>query len=240
MRQVLVVLALLAPGLGPVHAGDDDLQPFISWLLAEDRELENLAFAGVIEAATGRTVQPVDPIADAPWLDRLADAVDRSVAKLNAPSSPIRDARRVNEASRFIEETLAAELADEPGWQCGVPTTVEGSPQRSGYPDLRLVLADGSVVYLDPKLHAADSRTSSLRTFYYEPKTLTNKVRDDARHLLIGMTHNDATGADFRITGWELVDLSTLRVQFKAEFQASNRDLYGDAKTLRSGRSPSQ
>ncbi len=113
-----------------------------------------------------------------------------------------------------------------------------GEEQRSGYPDMRLVLPDGSIVFLDPKLFAADSRTSTLRTFYYEPKTLTNKVHDDARHLLVGISHNGKSGADLRLLGWELVDVSRLRVQLKAEFQASNKDIYREDATVARSRAP--
>ncbi len=237
MRGLLVTLAILLLCAGDVRSGDDT-RALIAWLLADGRSLRDIPFAEVIEAATGTTVQTVDPSADAAWLDRLAAAVDRTMRRLNASGSPVRSVARVNEASRFIEETLAVELSAESGWTCDVPKTPDGGAQRSGYPDLRLLLADGSVVYLDPKLHASDSRESTLRTFYYEPKTLTNKVRENARHILVGLTHNDIPGEGLRILGWELVDLSRLRVQLKAEFQASNRDLYGDGKTLR--RSESQ
>lgn len=232
MRKGLAAFASFALSAGFVFGGEDT-RSLISWLLADGRSLKNIPFAEVIEEATGTTVQPVDPSADAAWLDRLAAAVERTMQRLNAPGSPIRASARVNEASRFIEETLSTELAGESGWRCDVPTTTDGDSQRSGYPDLRLVLADGSVVYLDPKLHASYSKESTLRTFYYEPKTLTNKVRENARHILVGLAHNDTPGDGLRIVGWELVDLSRLRVQLKAEFQASNRDLYGDGKTLR-------
>jgi hypothetical protein len=45
------------------------------------------------------------------------------------------------------------------------------------------------VFYLDPKLYAAGSRDSSFRTFYFEPKRSTNKVRDDAVHFVVGFEH---------------------------------------------------
>ena len=124
------------------------------------------------------------------------------------------------------------QCAAEKGWACGIPKTSTGEEQRSGYPDLRLVLEDGSVVYLDPKLHAADSRGSSLRTFYYEPKTTTGKVHDDARHLLVGVSHNQGQGGQLRFEGWELVDVSKIKVRLKAEFQASNRDLYREESVV--------
>src|SRR6267143_1717418 len=77
-----------------------------------------------------------------------------------------------------------------PGLSCDFPKTAEGKTQRSGYPDLRIVdLASKRVFYLDPKLYAAGSRDSLFRTFYFEPKIATNKVRDDAVHFVVGFEH---------------------------------------------------
>jgi hypothetical protein len=53
----------------------------------------------------------------------------------------------------------------------------------------------------------------------------TLKITDDAVHLLAGIEHDGKDG-QWTFTGWRLVDLSKLRVRLKAEFQASNADLY--------------
>jgi hypothetical protein len=82
------------------------------------------------------------------------------------------------------------------------------------------------VFYLDPKLYAVGSRESSFRTFYFEPKLSTNKVRDDAVHLVVGFEHEPRTGDHWKFTRWDLVDLSSFRVRLKAEFQGSNHDMY--------------
>jgi len=96
------------------------------------------------------------------------------------------------------------------------------------------------VFYLDPKLYAAGSRDSSFRTFYFEPKKSTNKVRDDAVHFVVGFEHaprdvaaslsrgNSGSNQNtaWKFTRWDLVDLSRLTVKMKAEFQGSNRDMY--------------
>jgi len=205
-----------------------DASEFIGWLLQEDRDLRGIDFSEVLAATTGKKIIPVDPATDKPWLEKLAVILNQTLAKLNDSSHPIHSAGRINEASRFIEDELLAQCAGVEGWTCGIPKTSSGEEQRSGYPDLRLVLEDGSVVYLDPKLHAADSRESSLRTFYYEPKTTTGKVHDDARHLLIGVQHNEGQGGQLRFEGWEIVDVSKIKVRLKAEFQASNKDMYRD------------
>ena len=79
---------------------------------------------------------------------------------------------------------------------------------------------------MDPKLYEAGSRDSSFRTFYFEPKIATNKVRDDAVHLLVGFEHQPRTAGRWTFTRWDLVDLSHFKVRLKAEFQGSNHDMY--------------
>jgi hypothetical protein len=58
--------------------------------------------------------------------------------------------------------------------------------------------------YLDPKLYAVGSRDSSFRTFYFEPKITTNKVRDDAVHLLVGFEHEARNNSRWNFTRWDL------------------------------------
>jgi hypothetical protein len=73
--------------------------------------------------------------------------------------------------------------------------------------------------------------TSSLRTFYFEPKDTTLKITEDASHLLLGIEHDGKDG-EWKFLGYQLVDLSGLKVRLKAEFQASNRDLYKEPSVL--------
>ena len=243
MPQTLQVLFLAVTGLVasalPIHSGEakSDSAVLIEWLLQDGRELKGIPFSEVLAATTGKNILPV--ASDAPWLQRLGAVLDRTLTAMNDTAHPIHSVGRINEASRFIEDQLMAECNKEPGWSCGIPRTSAGEEQRSGYPDLRLVLEDQSVVYLDPKLFARGSKTSTLRTFYYEPKTTTGKVHDDAQHLLVGVQHNSGEGGQIRFEEWDLVDVSKIKVQLKAEFQATNKDLYrGDTILLKS--SPSK
>jgi hypothetical protein len=88
------------------------------------------------------------------------------------------------------------------------------------------------VFYLDPKLYAAGTRDSSFPTFYFEPKKSTNKVRDDAVHFVVGFEHAPresgagSPNGQWKFIRWDLVDLSRFTVELKAEFQASNHDMY--------------
>lgn len=227
---------LLLAGTALAADSSSDTTRLIHWVLDAGGEFRDVPFADVLGAATGRKVVPIDPAADAAWLAQLATVLDETTTALNSPSHPIRSAGRINEASRFIEDEIRTRISALPGWECHVPRTTAGGGQRSGYPDLEITLPDGSTVYLDPKLYVEGSQRSSFRTFYYEPKTLTNKVHRDGRHLLVGIAHNGKDGTALRITGWKLVDVSKLHVRLKAEFQASNRDIYDDGNIVGSSR----
>ncbi len=198
-------------------------------LLGENLSTRTFSFATVANACSGKRVLPLD---ESPAHLRVTDAIglalDASLAELNRPDSPVRELRRINEASRLFEDSILRHLQEIPGITCDIPPTRAGVHQRSGYPDLRITdTASGSIFYLDPKLVAAGSEASSFRTFYFEPKDSTLKITDDAVHLLVGISHDGNNGA-WTFTGWRLVDLSNLRVRLKAEFQASNADLYGE------------
>jgi hypothetical protein len=207
----------------------------IPWLLDEDQQLRGIPFSEVIFDTTGKRVLPFD--ANKATDQRLAKAIgvacDETMKRLNAPNSAIQKVERINEVSSHFEDLLRELLNATPGLQCDFPLTAEGKVQRSGYPDLRIVDVESKrIFYLDPKLYAVGSRNSSFRTFYFEPKKSTNKVRDDAVHFVAGFEHLPretglgSSNATWKFTRWDLVDLSRFSVKLKAEFQGSNHDMY--------------
>jgi hypothetical protein len=196
-------------------------------LLGENLKDRTFSFATVAQACSGKKVMPLrDSESHRHVIAAIESALNRALERLNASDSPVRSLRRINEASRFFENALHENLNAEPDLSCGVPPNRRGEAQRSGYPDLRIVHEPtGEVFYLDPKLVEEGSWHSTLRTFYFEPKDETLKITDDAVHLLAGISHDGKDG-EWTFTGFKLVDLSELRVRLKAEFQASNADLY--------------
>ena len=202
----------------------------IPWLLDEDRQLRGLRWSEIIFDTTGKQVLPFDAKneIDQRVAKAISAACDETMKRLNAPTSPIQSIARINEVSSHFEDTLRELLNSSPGLSCDFPKTAGGKVQRSGYPDLRIVdLKSKKVFYLDPKLYAAGSRDSSFRTFYFEPKSATNKVRDDAVHFVAGFEHQPREKlAAWKFTRWDVVDLSNFKVKLKAEFQGSNRDMY--------------
>jgi hypothetical protein len=232
MLLILIVLSNL-PALQSPAAGEMD--QLIPWLLNGDHQLRGIPFSEVIFDTTGRKVLPFDAndAVDQRVGKAISAACDQTLKRLNASDSAIQHVDRINEVSSHFEDILRELLNATPGLQCDFPLTVEGKVQRSGYPDLRITdLESKRVFYLDPKLYAAGSRDSSFRTFYFEPKNSTNKVRDDAVHFVLGFEHapretgSGSSSAMWKFTRWDLVDLSRFTVRLKAEFQGSNHDLY--------------
>jgi hypothetical protein len=234
----LLCLALLLP-LSPFFAAPAAKEnaaaaEAVRAVMQAEPVLREVRLREVIAAAAGREVldfQPDTNPADAAARDHITAAAEKLRLFLNAAESPVRGLRRINEASRHVEDKLVT-LLNTGGFTCAYPKTRAGETQRSGYPDLRLVHREsGRVYYLDPKLYEASSESSTLRTFYYEPKELSGKINDHACHLVLGIAHDGNDGA-WKFTAWRLADLYDFRVRLKAEFHASNRDLYRDEFTV--------
>ncbi|MBA3962641.1 MAG: hypothetical protein H0X40_12170 [Chthoniobacterales bacterium] len=245
MRRPFRILIFLVFA-SPLNEGQgaSDLSPpidaLIPWLLREDTQLRGIPFAEVIFDATGKKVIAIGPknATDRRVVGQISTVLDEVVRRLNAPESVIQGIPRINEVSSHFEDTMRTLLDAVPGLSCDFPRTVEGHVQRSGYPDLRLVDKETNhVFYLDPKLYAAGSRDSSFRTFYFEPKNSTNKVREDAVHFIVGFEHAPGKDGHWKFTRWDLVDLAHFQVKLKAEFQGSNHDMYRpDAIVAKSAR----
>lgn len=235
MRLALLLLAAIFLSGGDIPADEAAEQSArIKELMKTSDAMEDVPFREVVQAASGHKVVRVDPSAalDQALLDHVTSACGELLKWMNAPDSPIRGLRRINEASHLVENELFR-LLTKGDFTCSIPLSTLGKAQRSGYPDLQIIhTPTGRSTYLDPKLFEATSRASTLRTFYYEPDALTGKVQTDARHLLLGISHDGKDGA-WTFTGWELIDLYDFHVRLKMEFQGSNKDLYQEKLLLR-------
>lgn len=241
MRWLIVALTGLGLLWPVLLTAESDVRKLTRWLLEDGRQLEQIEFAEVIAAATGHVVLPVDRADPATRrvLGLISEAADLTLRELNALDSAARKTRRINEASRYFEDILRAKLDADPSLRCTFPPTAAGKAQRSGYPDLRLLdEATGTVYYLDPKVHSAESSDSTFRTFYFEPKTTTNKVLEDAHHLVLGIAHETPEGGAPRFLRWELIDLAGMKIRLKAEFESSNRDMLRADAVVAAGGEP--
>ena len=232
MRSIsLILAALTSAALAQAPAPKAAVDQLIPWLLDENQQLRGIPFGEVILDATGKKVLPFEPKneVDQRVVKAISTACDETLRRANTADSAIQKVERINEASSYFEGALRNLLSSTGALTCDFPHTAEDKVQRSGYPDLRIVdLSSKRVFYLDAKVIAAGSRDSGFRTFYFEPKVATNKVRDDAVHLIAAFEHQpreNGTG-HWKFTRWDIVDLAQFKVKLKAEFQASNADIY--------------
>jgi len=213
----------------PTPATQPAAAAFIPWLLQGKEELSQMPLSEVIFHATGKKMIAIDRQneTDQRVLKQIGTVLDEVIKRMSAPDSPIQNVARINEVSSPFEKMIRELLDASEGLSCDFPKTAAEKVQRSGYPDLRLVDdVTKRVYYLDPKLYAAGSRDSSFRTFYFEPKVATNKVREDAVHLILGFEHEARKAGHWNFPRWDVVDLANFKVKLKAEFQGSNRDMY--------------
>lgn len=210
--------------------GDVDGE-LVRMLLEENLSERMFLFSEVTEAVSGKRMIPLrEQESGRRVIGYLGVVLREVIGEMNAPGSEVKGLRRINEGSRYFEDRIRERMDGIEGISCEIPQTQEGRVQRSGYPDLRILdERSGEVYYLDPKLMEEGSVGSSLRTFYYEPKRGTSKVLDDATHLLVGIEHDGRDG-DWSFSGYRLVDLASLKVRLKPEFQASNRGIYERAR----------
>jgi hypothetical protein len=216
----------------------DDVSHFVDWLLEDGERLKDVRFAEVVAAVSGKEVIAVDSDAtdDSRLLDELEAVLGPLLFALNSSVHPVHEVGRINEVSRHVEDFLLAKLNSIEGLSCSIPANASGDLQRSGYPDLRLEYeATGRVFYIDPKVYKAGSENSRLRAFYFEPKGETNKILDDASHLIVGIAHSGKVDGFWRFDSWKIVDLIEFKVRLKAEFQSSNHELYREERVLSSG-----
>jgi hypothetical protein len=219
---------------------EPSVEALVTTVLNGGGTFRDVPFSSLVEISTGKQVLPMspeDPV-DAEILAGLDEAIGRVLVRLNAPDSITHRESRINEVSAYFETALIEEIDRAPELECTYPRTAEGNLQRAGYPDLMIRHPEsGRVVYLDPKLVQEGSLESDLRTFYFTPSVQTRKVLHDASHLLVGIEHDGNTGK-WKYLRWHLVDLARFKVRLKAEFQASNEDLYRPELIIRHGEAP--
>ena len=138
-----------------LYSPEPTIADLIQTLRSTDGTFHDVPFAGIIHAATGREVIPLDPgnEGDAEIVAAIRTGLSDVLDEMNRPNSVTNLESRINECSAHFEEAIRRRLNAEPGFTCDFPRTADGAYRRSGYPDLRLVHeATGRVAYLDPKL----------------------------------------------------------------------------------------
>lgn len=185
------------------------------------QDLQDVSFIDLVETTSDYKLHPLDLNLreDKELIESLAAAFKHFVAFSNKTGTRF-TAKRINDVSRHIEEVLVEQMHK---------TKLKAKILRkAGYPDIELIDTHNRVSYLEVKISGKKERTSQ-RTFYY---TSGKKIESDARHLLVGLLFSETTDKHWKAEEWELIDLSKLRVGLKAEFNASNIDIYTEPSRI--------
>ena len=106
----------------------DAVQALIPWILDEQEAFKGIRFADVIAATSGKRVLPIDRADkdDQRILAAIGAALDEVLAAMNAPDSPTRGAKRVNEMSSHFETATPRATERAAGLECDFPKTAAG------------------------------------------------------------------------------------------------------------------
>jgi hypothetical protein len=179
------------------------------------KDLKDVSFGDLVEATSEFKLYPVDLKLpeDKELIEDLSASFRHFIAFSNKTGTRF-TATRINDVSRHIEEILVEQMH-----KTGIKARILG---ESGYPDIELTDKHNRVSYLEVKI-SSKQKLTSFRTFYY---TSGKKIKSDARHLLIGLHFSETADKHWKVEEWELIDLSKLLVSLKAEFNASNIDIF--------------
>jgi hypothetical protein len=179
------------------------------------KDLKDISFQDLVESTSEFKLHPVDLKLpeDKELVEDLSAAFKHFIAFSNKTGTRF-TATRINDVSRHIEEVLVEQMQ-----KTGLKARILG---EAGYPDIELTDKHDRISYLEVKI-SSKQKLTSFRTFYY---TSGKKIKSDARHLLIGLYFSETADKHWKVDEWELIDLSKLLVSLKAEFNASNIDIF--------------
>ncbi|MBD3408496.1 MAG: hypothetical protein GF411_20400 [Candidatus Lokiarchaeota archaeon] len=196
----------------------DEQTRLIERVFVTQKELKEVPFPLLIKTTTGKEIIPLDSSNKADMI--LIEKITKSITSyLDISKRTKRRIRgdRINEVGKSIEVEFVQELQRN-----GLEVNSLGS---SGYPDIEIIDHVGRFTYLESK-STSKSWESSFRSFYYNTG---KKVKENARHLLIGWRIIEESDKYWIIKGCKLVDLFNLSLKLKAEFNASNNNIYKDS-----------
>ncbi len=184
------------------------------------KELGSVDFPLVVKLSAGYDVIPIDPSneSDRKFIDILSSIL-RKFLKTSASTRSRYQGNRVNEVGRRIEETIVNEMNK-------LPLNVKRLG-KTGYPDIEISYED-LTSYLEMKTSSVKEK-SGFRYFYY---TTGDKIKINARHLLLDIAVTEESPSYWKVDRWSLSDLSKLTVRLKNEFNASKSELMNERGKL--------
>jgi len=195
-----------------------------------------IPFHIVVESLLGHKVEPVDVSKQEDGLliqdiEKLADTIaqkyhteriTREVYYQIRGKRP--EAFRNNEVGVIVESSIASTYARARANLAFIRNLTH--LPAMGYPDLEILDTAGRTSYVDVKTTSRPQQ-GSPRDFYLTPLENTkDKVRADARHLVLSFITQNIAPEQFITVGWKLIDLSRINLRMKPEFNCDNLEMY--------------
>jgi len=180
--------------------------------------LKDVAFPVIVEATTGKKIIRInlDANEDKELIESIKQVADEISKKYYEKLELI--GNRPNDVSEPLEQVFVDCLINAGKGAIRL--------KQKGYPDLEIKDKLERITYMEIKVSRVENiKEGSPRNFFYKPSIKT-KIKEDARHLLIGFAIKEHTPKHWKIVGWKLVDLAYLKVDFKPEFNADNIEIY--------------
>jgi hypothetical protein len=201
-----------------MHQNPENIQN----ILKVSKEIVPINFKDVVHATTKKSVFTLDfnSKEDMELLNILYNSAREFVQSWERRRQRFQGGR-INEVGRAIEDAFVQELKK---------TNLKAEfLSKSGYPDIKLIDKYDRVTYLESKA-VSKGWDSSFRSFYF---TNGNKIKNDARHLLIAWKLAEERDKYWQVLGFKLCDISRLKMNIKIEFNSSNKYLYTDELIVR-------
>lgn len=200
----------------------DDLENTIKKILSP---LKDLPFSVIIKSICGFSVLPLEK--NKTIIGFFEKAFNNAFKEIN--KSGIKSSRP-NEVGNYIEPFIKDAL-NGAGFKADTPTDKNGRKRAVGYPDIELFFNKQNF-YLEVKTYNIKNMNTTQRAFYFSPSENFKIIRD-APHLLVSYQMEKSSDGLYYAKNWKLFSLENLRVDLKHEFNQSNRNMYGNKKSLR-------
>lgn len=208
------------------------MEEFDSFIRRLIKGAQNVLFRDVVKSSSGFSIIKADGV----YLEAIKKIKESLLKDLKSISQSVEKnfQGRSNELSNYLEGVLRIHINNKlKGFLASTPTTQKGK-QSAGYPDLIVKFDEGKYVYIEVKIYQKKTSDSSLRTFYFKPSE-QNKITGSYPHILIGFEVESLGGENkspFRINSVKIMDLYTLKVNLKPEFNANNPMIYENCEEL--------
>lgn len=192
------------------------------------KPIQGIPFHIVIKALAGKKVLKIDlnNNNDRKLIEKLSHVAEIAGKKANKIGIY---RNRPNEVGNDIEPYVKDALKNM-GFYPETPKRGDGRRQATGYPDIYFKDDIGRHIYLECKTYNKENIDTTQRAFYLSPSvTGESKVTHDAPHLIISFEIKQILRDNKRCytpVAWKLVDIYSMNLDIKHEFNASNREIY--------------